>query len=103
MKLEIRTPEQSLYEGEVSAVKLPGSDGSFEILNDHAPIIASLQSGEIRIKTSEGDQFFKTGNGFVEVLKNEVVVLVESSGGVTQQATGSIHGTGTVTGDAETS
>ncbi|NTW21313.1 MAG: hypothetical protein HGA42_17775, partial [Nostocales cyanobacterium W4_Combined_metabat2_030] len=50
MRLEIITPEQTLFSGEVSLVQLPGIDGSFEILNDHAPLISALAAGKIKIQ-----------------------------------------------------
>ena len=77
MNVEIRTPEKSLFSGTAEAVKLPGTEGSFEILNNHAPIIASLAKGNIRISSQGSETFFSVESGFVEVLKNEVVVLVE--------------------------
>ena len=77
MNIEIRTPEKSLFSGTAESVKLPGTEGSFEILNNHAPIIASLAKGSIRIKSQGNETFFSIENGFVEVLKNEVVILVE--------------------------
>lgn len=79
MHLEILTPEKKLFEGEVAGVKLPGALGSFEILNNHAPIISALGKGEIRVKGAQGSQTqtFKINSGFVECLNNEVTVLVE--------------------------
>ena len=77
MNLEILTPEEQLYSGEVEGVKMPGSLGSFEVLNNHAPLIAALTDGEIRIKTNGETKFFSIRSGFVEVLSNEVVILVE--------------------------
>ncbi|MEY4286343.1 MAG: hypothetical protein RL511_416 [Bacteroidota bacterium] len=47
MILEIITPEASLYKGEVNSVSLPGLDGVFQVLNNHAPIISSLKKGEL--------------------------------------------------------
>ncbi len=50
MKLEIISPDKSVFTGEVSLVQLPGIDGSFEILNNHAPLISVLKKGKIKIK-----------------------------------------------------
>jgi F-type H+-transporting ATPase subunit epsilon len=47
MVLEIITPEASLFKGEVNSVSLPGLDGVFQVLNNHAPIISSLKKGEL--------------------------------------------------------
>lgn len=77
MHLEILTPEKKLYDGEVTGVKLPGALGSFEILNNHAPIISALVKGEVRVKGAQGTQTFKINSGFVECLNNHVTVLVE--------------------------
>ena len=53
MNLEIITPEKKLFSGEVNMVQLPGTKGSFEILNNHAPIISTLEKGIIRVKDKE--------------------------------------------------
>ncbi|HPD65594.1 MAG TPA: ATP synthase F1 subunit epsilon [Bacteroidia bacterium] len=76
MKLEIISPDQVIFEGEVVSVQLPGTSGYFEVLNDHAPIISSLKEGKIRIILPNGDrQVFKITKGFVEVIGNKVTVL----------------------------
>ena len=49
MKLEIITPERHLFDGEADLVQLPGTDGLFEVLNNHAPMIAALGSGNVKI------------------------------------------------------
>ena len=79
MILDILTPEKKVYSGEVSSVRFPGSKGSFEVLQNHAPLISSLKEGKIRIKgTGKGDtREFAISSGFVEVLNNKVTVLVE--------------------------
>ncbi|MEN8226016.1 MAG: ATP synthase F1 subunit epsilon [Bacteroidota bacterium] len=78
MKLEIITPDKSIFTGEVSLVQLPGIDGSFEILNNHAPLISVLKKGKIKIKDDTGqEQFFEVNGGVIEVLKNKVLILAE--------------------------
>lgn len=78
MNLEIITPDKSVFTGEVSLVQLPGIDGSFEILNNHAPLISVLKEGKIKIKNEKGEeQFFEVKGGVVEVLKNKVLILAE--------------------------
>jgi len=78
MKLEIITPEQTLYSGEVSLVQLPGIDGSFEILNNHAPLISVLAAGKVKIQDLQKQlQYFDIKGGVVEVLHNKVLVLAE--------------------------
>lgn len=78
MNLEIITPDKSVYTGEVSLVQLPGIDGSFEVLDNHAPLISVLKKGKIKIKDSNGqEQFFEVNGGVIEVLKNKVLILAE--------------------------
>jgi F-type H+-transporting ATPase subunit epsilon len=78
MNLEIITPDKSVYAGEVSLVQLPGIDGSFEVLDNHAPLISVLTKGKIKIKDSNGqEQFFEVNGGVIEVLKNKVLILAE--------------------------
>jgi F-type H+-transporting ATPase subunit epsilon len=78
MRLEIITPETALYTGEVSLVQLPGIDGSFEILNNHAPLIAVLSAGKIKaLDAQKQTQYFEIKGGVVEVLHNKVLVLAE--------------------------
>ena len=79
MHLEIITPEKSLYSGEVVLVQLPGKDGSFEILKNHAPIISILKKGTIKLRPCEGDDiFFEINGGVVECKKNVISVLADS-------------------------
>ena len=54
MVVEIITPDAKLFEGEVKSIKLPGANGGFEILNNHAPIISTLTAGEISIALDQG-------------------------------------------------
>jgi F-type H+-transporting ATPase subunit epsilon len=78
MYLEIITPDKKIFSGEVSLVQVPGTDGSFEILNNHAPIISTLANGKIKIVDAEKKtQFFEIKSGVVEVLKNKIIVLAE--------------------------
>ena len=78
MEIEITTPEKDLFKGEVDLVQLPGIDGSFEILNNHAPLISALVKGKIKVKDKSGQlQYFEINGGVIEVLKNHVLILVE--------------------------
>ena len=78
MHLEIITPDKKVFEGEVLGAKFPGTKGSFEVLNNHAPLISTLANGELRISTAAGYQFFNVEGGVVEVLNNKIVVLAEA-------------------------
>jgi len=78
MNIQIITPDKTVYEGAVTLVQLPGLDGSFEILNNHAPIISALKAGAIKVKTTDETLlFFDISGGVVEVLNNKVLVLAE--------------------------
>lgn len=77
LKLKIVSPEKVVYQGEAESVLVPGTLGSFEILNDHAPIISSLEVGKVEYATREGRQTLLIKGGFVEVKKNEVSLCVE--------------------------
>jgi len=79
MKLEIITPEQIIFSGEVSAVTLPGEAGLFTVLENHAPIISTLVSGKIMYRTAEKDNFLDIAGGFVDVNKNNLNLCVELS------------------------
>ncbi|MFD3000794.1 ATP synthase F1 subunit epsilon [Pontibacter toksunensis] len=78
MYLEIITPDKKVFAGEVEAAKFPGTNGSFEVLDLHAPLISTLESGQVRITTSTGQEFFTVDGGVVEVLNNKIIVLAES-------------------------
>ena len=77
MNLKIITPERQIFEGEADLVQLPGSDGLFEILKNHAPMIASLGKGKIKIGNNNEYQYFEINGGVAEVLNNEILVLAE--------------------------
>lgn len=80
MTLEILTPERRLYSGEVFGVQLPGIEGKFEVLNGHAPIVAALGKGNLKvIKDKNTFLNFLIESGFVEVLNNKATVLVEGA------------------------
>ena len=77
MQLNILTPELKVFSGEVDSVQLPGVDGRFEVLNNHAPMIASIKEGTVKIRSAAGKQEFNLKSGVVEVLQNSVSVLTE--------------------------
>ena len=77
MTLEILTPEQKVFSGEATAVQFPGSAGSFQVLNRHAPLISSLNAGNIKVDHDKTTTNYKITGGFVEVLDNKVTVLIE--------------------------
>ena len=78
MIIEIINPDETIYSGEAELVQLPGKDGSFEILNNHAPLISVLKQGKIKIvDQSKNPQYFEIKGGVIEVLKNKVLILAE--------------------------
>ena len=93
MILEIVSPEAKLFSGEVTSVSLPGVDGSFQLLNNHAPIVSTLKNGVIKISAMDFkfskesiDKFLKVNeqnctleiiSGTIELKDNKVIVLVD--------------------------
>jgi F-type H+-transporting ATPase subunit epsilon len=80
MTLEILTPEQKIFSGEVYGVQLPGISGLFEVLDKHAPLVSALKSGSLKIlKDKNASVSYTIQSGFVEVLNNKATVLVEGA------------------------
>ena len=93
MILEIVSPEAKLFSGEVTSVSLPGVDGSFQLLNNHAPIVSTLKDGLIKIaalsfdfnkgsvaqfnKVSDQNYTLAINSGTIELKDNKVIVLVD--------------------------
>ena len=76
MTIEIINPDETIYSGEADLVQLPGKDGSFEILNNHAPLISVLKEGKIKvIDKNKNTQFFEIKGGVIEVLRNKILIL----------------------------
>ena len=72
------TPDAKLFEGEVKSIKLPGANGGFEILNNHAPIISTLTAGEISIALDQGqNESFEIQGGVIEMQNNKIIVLAD--------------------------
>ena len=77
MKLEIITPEEQVFNGDVTSVRFPGKNGEFEILQNHAPIISTLNKGEIRVITNSETKNFEINGGVIEMQDNRIIVLAE--------------------------
>jgi F-type H+-transporting ATPase subunit epsilon len=93
MILEIVSPEATLFKGEVTSVSLPGVNGSFQILNNHAPIVSILKQGTVKVTATSfkfekevEDKFSKVSNdtyalainsGTIEMKDNKVIVLAD--------------------------
>ncbi|MEM6734513.1 MAG: ATP synthase F1 subunit epsilon [Bacteroidota bacterium] len=78
MFLEIVTPEEKVFEGEVISATFPGSDGSFQLLNNHAAMVSVLGKGDIKYQEEKRKEVHMlVEGGVVEVIHNRVNVLVE--------------------------
>ena len=85
MQLDILTPEHTIYSGQVYGIQLPGVEGSLEILDNHAPILAALGKGKMKIikdKNQNNTESFEITGGFVEMLNNKASVLIENAKGL---------------------
>jgi F-type H+-transporting ATPase subunit epsilon len=78
MLLEIYTPDQKVFEGQVESATFPGKKGSFQVLNNHAPLISTLDKGRVVYKINNSIQEVFIDGGVVEVLNNKVVLLAEA-------------------------
>lgn len=96
MNITVLTPDKEIFRGAITSVKVPGTSGQFQVLNNHAPIVSSLEPGQIEMVTERGEyRFFnqesgaietaseagrsihyKIKGGFIEVLNNEISLLV---------------------------
>ncbi|MSP85425.1 MAG: F0F1 ATP synthase subunit epsilon [Flavobacteriaceae bacterium] len=93
MILEIVSPEASLFKGEITSISLPGVNGHFQILNNHAPIVSTLKDGLVKIaalsfkfskesadkftKVNEQNYTLAINSGTIELKNNKVIVLVD--------------------------
>lgn len=96
MNIIVLTPDKAIFKGAIQSVKVPGTLGEFQVLNNHAPIVSSLEKGKVTLVTGQGAyEYLDTTNnelskaqeagrsieyiiegGFIEVLNNEVNLLV---------------------------
>jgi F-type H+-transporting ATPase subunit epsilon len=79
MLIEIVTPDKNIFSGEVSLATFPGSEGLFGIMENHAPMVATLKKGKIKVVKEKDQQeaFFEVKGGVVEVNHNKIIVLAE--------------------------
>ncbi len=79
-QLDIVTPTNTIYSGEVLSFTAPGIVGNFQVLFNHAPLLSAIGVGEVKITEADGkQQRFATSGGFVEVKSNTVILLAESA------------------------
>ena len=79
-RIDILTPENKVYEGEIESLVAPAASGYLGILADHAPLMATLASGKITVKEPSGKMiiFSSRGGGFLEVSKNKATLLADA-------------------------
>jgi F-type H+-transporting ATPase subunit epsilon len=78
MNLQILSPEAEVFSGKVDSVSLPGLSGRFQVLRNHAPVIAALGHGMVIYQISQGQEaHYEIKGGVVEMLNNAIVVLVD--------------------------
>ena len=75
---QILTPEGTLFEGDVNSVKVPGTNGAFQLLTRHAAILSSLEPGEVEVKQATSLQKFSISGGFIEMSQNRLTLIAES-------------------------
>jgi F-type H+-transporting ATPase subunit epsilon len=99
MQISILTPDHHIYRGPIASVKVPGANGEFQVLTNHAAIVSSLTAGRVELVTGAGDYelydeekkelvrgtednrkvIFTIDGGFIEVLNNEISLLVQGA------------------------
>lgn len=78
MQVEIISPESKLFNGEATSVKVPGTAGQFEMLNNHAAIISTLSAGKITVKDDKNvSQEFEVTGGVIEMKNNKLIILAD--------------------------
>lgn len=79
MKIEIITPDKKVFAGDIKSIRVPGKRGSFQVLNDHAPIISTLENGPvIMIDQAGNEKTYEISGGVIEVKMNRIILLAES-------------------------
>ncbi len=78
MYLEIITPDKKVFSGKIDSVQVPGTKGSFAVLQYHAPIISTLEKGKIKITERGTETVFEVSGGTIEVKDNNIIILAES-------------------------
>lgn len=77
MTVEIITPDKNVFNGEATAVTLPGKNGAFQIFKDHAPLVSTLAKGKLVVDQNGCTETFIVDGGVIEVSNNKVLVLAE--------------------------
>jgi F-type H+-transporting ATPase subunit epsilon len=79
-QLDMITPQQTVYSGEITALTVPAEEGYMGIMANHAPLITHVRRGKVKVQKTSGEilQFALTGDGFLEVYKNQARLLVDA-------------------------
>jgi F-type H+-transporting ATPase subunit epsilon len=79
MKIEIITPDNRIFDGDIKSVRVPGKKGSFQVLKDHAPIISTLENGPvIMVDQEDKETIYEISGGVIEVKSNKIILLADS-------------------------
>jgi len=77
MNLVVLTPDQEFFKGTVKSVTVPGVAGEFEVLENHAPLVAAIGEGRVKVIKDNGESLiFNVNKGFLEVIDNDLALLV---------------------------
>jgi F-type H+-transporting ATPase subunit epsilon len=81
MNLIVLSPDKKVFEGKVSRITVPGTEGEFEILDQHAALVSSLMEGTVVVNALDSKESFTLAiqNGFIEVLENQVSLMVQEA------------------------
>jgi len=80
INVSIVAPDEEVFSGPAESLRAPGTEGSFQVLTGHAPMIAAIETGPLFVKPEGSSRIaFATSGGFVEVLDDEVIVLAETA------------------------
>lgn len=82
MRVTVISPEAAVFDGDAEAVVAPAFDGEIGILNNHAPLMTTLGSGTLTIRSGGAARQFHVQGGFLQVVKNRVRILAEHVQGV---------------------
>jgi F-type H+-transporting ATPase subunit epsilon len=78
MTLDIITPDKTIYSGNIEMLRVPGTKGLFQILNNHAPIISTLDKGIIKVRDNKQTELeFDINKGYIKCINNMITILIQ--------------------------
>jgi F-type H+-transporting ATPase subunit epsilon len=79
LNLDIVTPSKSVFKGIIKSITVPGTNGRFQVLKNHAPIVSTFEVGMVKVDLPDSkENYYATAGGTIEVLDNEIIVLADS-------------------------